>query len=34
MRCARALDTTPGIWLNLQNAVDIFGARRKLAASP
>ena len=33
VRFARVLDTTPEFWLNLQNTVDIFEARRKLAAS-
>jgi addiction module HigA family antidote len=33
VRFSRVLDTTPEFWLNLQNAVDIFEARRKLVAS-
>ncbi len=30
VRFAEVLKTTPQFWLNLQNAVDLFDARRKL----
>ena len=32
LRLARVLDTTPEFWLNLQMAVDLAQARRKLGA--
>lgn len=30
LRLARLLDTSPQFWLNLQNAVDLYHAERKL----
>jgi antitoxin HigA-1 len=30
VRFARVLDTTPEFWINLQHAVDLFDAQRKL----
>ena len=32
VRFATSLDTTAQFWLNLQNAVDLFDAQRKLAS--
>src|SRR5215471_13398702 len=32
-RIATALGTTPEHWLNLQNAVDLYDARERIAAS-
>jgi addiction module HigA family antidote len=29
-RMARVLNTTPDFWLNLQNALDLFGARQEM----
>ncbi|MCH8237538.1 MAG: HigA family addiction module antidote protein [Proteobacteria bacterium] len=31
IRFARVLETTPQYWLNLQNAVDLYDARKNLA---
>ncbi len=31
VRFARVLETTPQYWLNLQNAVDLYDARKNLA---
>ena len=34
VRFATVLDTTPRFWLNLQNAVDIHDARKRLEGGP
>ena len=34
IRLARALNTSPEFWLNAQQAVDIFNARRKIRELP
>ena len=34
VRFATVLDTTPQFWLNLQNAVDIHDARKRLEGGP
>ena len=34
VRLARALNTSPEFWLNAQQAVDVFSARRKLRELP
>ena len=34
IRLARALNTSPEFWLNAQQAVDIFSARRKIRELP
>ena len=34
IRLARALNTSPEFWLNAQQAVDVFSARRKIRELP
>ncbi|HYC01680.1 MAG TPA: HigA family addiction module antitoxin [Azospirillaceae bacterium] len=34
VKLARALDTTPAFWLNLQNAVDIWDAEKAFGETP
>ncbi len=34
VRFAKVLDTAPQFWLNLQNAVDIHDARKRLEGGP
>ena len=34
IRLARALNTSPEFWLNAQQAVDVFNARRKIRELP